>query len=72
MSEEKKFYTIKEATDMLGISEKELIRFIEEKKAPEHIKYADLEVREAGFILKHQEELLSMMAGRCAWKYSMI
>lgn len=34
MSEEKKFYTIQEATDMLGISEKELIKFIEEKKVP--------------------------------------
>jgi len=34
MSEENKFYTIKEATDMLGISEKELIRYIEEKKVP--------------------------------------
>ncbi len=34
MSEEKRFYTIPEATDMLGISEKELIRFIEEKKVP--------------------------------------
>ncbi|MCD4670413.1 MAG: helix-turn-helix domain-containing protein [Actinomycetia bacterium] len=34
MSEENKFYTIKEATGMLGISEKELIRYIEEKKVP--------------------------------------
>jgi len=34
MSEEKKFYTIQEAIEIIGISEKELLRFIEEKKIP--------------------------------------
>jgi excisionase family DNA binding protein len=34
MSEEKKFYTIQEAIEILGISEKELLRLIEEKKIP--------------------------------------
>jgi len=34
MGEEKKFYTIQEATDILGISEKELMRFIDNKKIP--------------------------------------
>jgi excisionase family DNA binding protein len=34
MGEEKKFYTVQEATSMLGISEKELMRFIDEKKIP--------------------------------------
>jgi len=32
MSEEKRFYTVQEATDILGISEEELIRLIDEKK----------------------------------------
>jgi len=34
MGEEKKFYTIQEATDILGISEKELMRFIDNKRIP--------------------------------------
>ena len=34
MSEEKKFYTVQEATGMLGISEKELMRFIDNKEIP--------------------------------------
>ena len=34
MGEEKKFYTIQEATDILGISEKELMRFIDDKRMP--------------------------------------
>jgi excisionase family DNA binding protein len=34
MGEEKKFYTVQEATGMLGISEKELMKFIDDKKIP--------------------------------------
>lgn len=34
MDEEKKFYTIEETTEILGISEKEILRFIESKKIP--------------------------------------
>ena len=34
MDEEKKFYTIKETTEILGISEKELLQSIESKKIP--------------------------------------
>lgn len=34
MDEEKKFYTIKETTEILGISEKEILQFIESKKIP--------------------------------------
>jgi len=34
MDEEKKFYTIKETTEILGISENEILRFIESKKIP--------------------------------------
>ncbi len=34
MGEEKKFYTIQEVIEMLGISEKELLRIIKEKKIP--------------------------------------
>lgn len=34
MSEEKKFYTIKETTEILGISEQEILNFIESKKIP--------------------------------------
>ncbi len=34
MDEEKKFYTIEEITEILGISEKEILRFIESKKIP--------------------------------------
>ncbi len=34
MGEEKKFYTVQEATGMLGISEKELMKYIDDKKIP--------------------------------------
>lgn len=34
MSEEKKFYTVQEATELLGISEKEILKFIETKRIP--------------------------------------
>lgn len=34
MGEEKKFYTIQEATDILGMSEEELKKFIDSKKIP--------------------------------------
>jgi excisionase family DNA binding protein len=34
MKEEKKFYTIKETTEILGISEEEILRVIEFKKIP--------------------------------------
>ncbi len=34
MDEEKKFYTIEETTEILGISEKEILRVIESKKIP--------------------------------------
>ena len=34
MDEEKKFYTIQEATEVLGISEKEILKFVETKKIP--------------------------------------
>jgi excisionase family DNA binding protein len=34
MAEEKKFYTVQEATGILGISEKELMRFIDDNKIP--------------------------------------
>lgn len=34
MGEEKKFYTIEETTEILGISEKEVLRFIKSKKIP--------------------------------------
>ena len=34
MGEEKKFYTVQEATEILGISEKELMKFIDDKKIP--------------------------------------
>lgn len=34
MREEKKFYTVQEATGMLGVSEKELMKFIDDKKIP--------------------------------------
>lgn len=34
MDEEKKFYTIEESTEILGISEKEILMFIESKKIP--------------------------------------
>lgn len=32
--DEKKFYTIRETTEILGISEKEILKFIESKKIP--------------------------------------
>ena len=34
MEEEKKFYTIRETTEILGISEDEILRIIESKKVP--------------------------------------
>ncbi len=34
MNKEKKFYTIEETTEILGISEKEILQFIETKKIP--------------------------------------
>lgn len=34
MDEEKKFYTIKETTEILGVSEKEILQSIESKKIP--------------------------------------
>ncbi|MCJ7473147.1 MAG: helix-turn-helix domain-containing protein [Actinobacteria bacterium] len=34
MEEEKKFYTVKETTEILGISENEILRIIESKKIP--------------------------------------
>ena len=34
MDEEKKFYTIEETTEILGISEKKILQFIETKKIP--------------------------------------
>ncbi len=34
MDEEKKFYTIEETTEILGISEEEILQFIETKKIP--------------------------------------
>ncbi len=34
MDKEKKFYTIEETTEILGISEKEILRFIESRKIP--------------------------------------
>ncbi|HAJ95843.1 MAG TPA: hypothetical protein DCP02_06380 [Actinobacteria bacterium] len=47
MGEEKKFYTIQETIEILGISEKELLRLIKEKKIP---------VLEVGRALRINEE----------------
>jgi len=54
MGEEKKFYTVQEATGILGISEKELMRFIDDKKIP---------VLKVGRALRISEESIDSFLG---------
>ena len=54
MGEDKKFYTVQEATDILGISEKELMKHIDDKKIP---------VLKVGRALRISEESIEYFLG---------